>query len=258
MATATQKKKFVRTLTSKWIKTNVLLKNPKISKYIPDTRRFNAKNLKSMLSSYSMVYIKPERGTHGLGVIRAELGAEVQNKYKYQFDTTTRTFSTFEAFHASLKKAIGSRSYLIQKGIHLLKYKNRRFDIRIMVQLSPSGKWETTGLIGRAAKEGKIVTNYHSGGRPMSVPVLLSPHVTGAKQAALLQELRQFGERIARAYQSTYPNFRQIGVDVGLDRSLTPWIIEVNTNPDPYIFNQLKDKTMYRKVMRYRRAQGIK
>ncbi|USB33797.1 YheC/YheD family protein [Paenibacillus sp. YPG26] len=254
-----QKKKSSRsTLTSKWIKTNVLLKNPAIRKYIPDTRRFNAQNLKSMLNAYGMVYIKPERGTHGLGVIRAEVGIEAGKPYKYQFDTTTRTFSTLAAYYASLKKAVGTRSYLIQKGIHLLKYNNRRFDIRIMVQLSPQGKWETTGLIGRAAQEGKIVTNYHSGGRPMSVNVLLTPHVTGTRQTALIQELSRFGERIARAYQSTYPNFRQIGVDVGLDRSLTPWIIEVNTSPDPYIFNQLSDKTMYRKIMRYRRAQGIK
>ncbi|MNC79431.1 hypothetical protein D3C75_1319120 [compost metagenome] len=53
--------------------------------------------------------------------------------------------------------------------------------------------------------------------------------------------------------QKTYPRIRQIGVDVGLDRSLTPWVIEVNMKPDPYIFNQLKDKSMYRKVMKYRR-----
>ncbi|WKL05218.1 hypothetical protein Q0F98_35560 [Paenibacillus amylolyticus] len=27
--------------------------------------------------------------------------------------------------------------------------------------------------------------------------------------------------------------------------------MEVNVKPDPFIFNQLKDKTMYRKVIRY-------
>lgn len=238
---------------SKWLKTKVLLQNPKLRSYIPDTRRFDKNNLKRMLSSYGMVYIKPDRGSQGKGVIRVEFVGS--NQYRYQYHKTLKSFNSFEAFYQSLKKSIGGRSYLIQKGIHLLKYQKRRFDIRIMVQLSPSGKWETTGLIGRAAGQGRIVTNYHSGGRPMAVQVLLAPHVTGAKQAALIQKLSRFGEQVARAYKSTYPNFRQIGVDVGLDRSLTPWIIEVNTSPDPYIFNQLKDKTMYRKVMRYRKAQ---
>ncbi|WP_339852039.1 YheC/YheD family protein [Paenibacillus sp. FSL W7-1088] len=39
--------------------------------------------------------------------------------------------------------------------------------------------------------------------------------------------------------------------DIGLDQSLRTWIIEVNAKPDHYIFNQLNDKTMYHKVIRY-------
>ncbi|MBP2001670.1 hypothetical protein J2Z69_002715 [Paenibacillus shirakamiensis] len=242
-------------LSSKWVKTQVLLQDPKGKRYVPDTRRFGSASLKSMLERYHMVYIKPERGTHGIGVIRAEQVREGKQRYKYQYNKITRTYETFDAFVTGLRGAIGGKSYLIQKGIHLLKYQGRRFDIRIMVQKSSTGKWETTGIIGRAAAPGKIVTNYHSGGRPMSIDLLLAAHVHGEKKKALIQELYRFGVTIAKVYQKKYPNFRQIGVDVGLDASLTPWIIEVNTSPDPYIFNQLKDKSMYRKVMSFRRAQ---
>ncbi|MDT3427215.1 glutathione synthase/RimK-type ligase-like ATP-grasp enzyme [Paenibacillus forsythiae] len=244
------------TLTSKWIKTKVLLRSPEISALIPETARLTRENAKRMLDKYGMVYIKPEVGTYGNGVIRAERRfGKGGAAYWYQSGTRQRTFNAFEAFYSSLKGLTRSRKYLIQKGIDLLKAGGRRFDIRVMVQRGPGGVWETTGLIGRVAGKGKVVTNYHAGGKPTAVEKLLAPHMNDALQAETLKRLRKLGKDIGNFYKKNYLGFKQLGVDIGLDRALTPWIIEVNTNPDPYIFNQLKDKTMYRKVMAYRRAQ---
>ncbi|MFF2019616.1 YheC/YheD family protein [Paenibacillus sp. NPDC058177] len=242
-------------LMSKWIKTKVLLQSPEISPLIPDTQRFTKASLRSMLHKYGMVYVKPINGTYGKGVMRVEVKrGSTGSTYQYQSGTTIRTFGAFDAFHLSLKKATGGRGYLIQKGIELLKHKGLRFDLRVMVQLSPKGKWETTGLIGRVAQKGKIVTNYHSGGKPTAIETLLAPHLDKAQQGAVIKKLEKLGRDTGRFYHKKYPGFKQVGVDVGLDRNMKPWIIEVNTNPDPYIFNQLKDKRMYRKVMSYRRA----
>lgn len=243
--------KQVQSGQSKWYKTQLLLKNQTITPFIPDTRRFTRRNLEQMIHSYGMIYVKPERGTYGNGVIRAERGE--RQGYTYQYEETRRHFDTFEAFHKSLAKKIGRRSYLVQKGIHLLKQGGRRFDIRVMVQLSPKGVWEATGIIGRLGHPRKIVTNYHSGGKPTAVDQLLSTHLSAHQLVQLKGELNRLGTRIAVQMQKTYPRHRQFGVDIGLDRTLKPWIIEVNMNPDPYIFNQLKDKSMYRRVMRYRR-----
>ncbi|WP_189022351.1 YheC/YheD family protein [Paenibacillus albidus] len=246
-------------LTSKWIKTKVLLQSPEISSLIPETTRFTRSNLRTMLHKYGMVYVKPERGTYGNGVMRVEQSAQSGAvAYKYQSGVKIKTFGAFEPFYTSLNKATRGRSYLIQRGIALLKHGDLRFDIRVMVQLSPQGKWETTGLIGRVAARGKIVTNYHSGGKPTAVGKLLAPHMSPGLQAQVMKRLSRLGEDIGRFYHKKGRGFTQLGVDVGLDRNMTPWIIEVNTNPDPYIFNQLADKSMYRKVMAYRRAQKNK
>ncbi|MDQ0195063.1 YheC/YheD family protein [Paenibacillus wynnii] len=245
------KVKTVNPVQSKWIKTKLLLRNSFIKRFIPDTRKFNRKNLEQMIYSYGMVFVKPERGTYGNGVIRAERGERYG--FTYQYEETIRNFDTFDAFCKSLAKRTGGRSYLIQKGIHLLKHNNRRFDIRVMVQLSPKGNWEATGIIGRLGHPRKIVTNYHSGGKPMAIEKLLSTHLSERQIVLLTKELNELGVRMAVQLQRTYSRINKIGVDVGLDRSLTPWIIEVNMNPDPYIFNQLKDKSVYKKVMRYRR-----
>ncbi|CAH1195256.1 Endospore coat-associated protein YheD [Paenibacillus auburnensis] len=238
-------------LQSKWLKTKLLLQSASIRPYIPDTRKFTRRNLEQMIYSYGMIYVKPERGTYGNGVIRAERGE--RGGFTYQYEETVRHFDTFDSFHQSLAKKTGGRRYLIQKGIHLLKHNRRRFDIRVMVQLSPKGVWEATGIIGRLGHPRKIVTNYHSGGKPTAIETLLSTHLPAQKLTQLTGELSTLGVRMAAHMQKTYPKIVQIGVDVGLDRTLTPWIIEVNMNPDPYIFNQLKNKSMYKKVMRYRR-----
>lgn len=241
------------TITSKWTKTNALLGNKEIKRYIPVTRRLTRENLGVMLAEYGMVYIKPERGTHGKGVIRAEAVRGGIGSFRYQIDTNTKIFHDYDSFYQSLRKITKKRSYLVQMGIHLLKYQKRRFDIRVMVQLSPKGIWETTGIIGRVAHPGKIVTNYHSGGKLVAIEKLLMPYLTGKEQKTQIEKMSVLGVAIAKKLSQKQPNIHQIGVDVGLDLSMKPWIIEVNTSPDPYIFNKLTDKSMYRKVMKYRR-----
>lgn len=250
------KRKVRRVLLSKWIKTKVLLGSKEVRPYMLDTQKFSKANLKEMMDSYSMVYVKPEIGTFGNGVIRAE--HLKKGKYTYQANTKLKTFQDYESFHRSLQKATKKKSYLIQKGIHLVKYNKQRFDIRVMVQLSPKGVWETTGLIGRVAQPGKIVTNYHNGGKLHEIKKLLSAHLSADDTEKMIGTLKKLGVNTAKHLHKKYPGFRQIGLDVGFDRTRTPRIIEVNTNPDPYIFNKLSDKSMYRKVMKYRRAYNLK
>lgn len=241
-----------RFVVSKWTKTKVLLSCNEVRPYIPDTQRFSKATLKMMLKLYGMVYVKPEKGTHGKGVIRVEQRGN--EEYTYQLGTKMNRFQDYEALYSSLLRHTNNRNYLVQKGIHLMKYKNKRFDVRVMVQLSPSGVWETTGFLGRVAHTGKIVTNYNSGGKIMDVPKLLGEYLSSQDIMKILNQLDKIGVATAKHLYKSYPGLQQIGLDIGFDRHWIPWIIEVNTNPDPYAFNKLSDKSMYKKVMRYKRA----
>ncbi len=236
-------------IRSKWRKTQLLLRHQGIRPIIPETRKYNKVSLTSMLEKYKMVYVKPDGGTFGKGVMKVE--QDGSQPFAYQYGEKRWEFKNVEALYKSMSKQTGNQSYLIQKGIHLLRHQKRYFDIRVMVQRNAKGTWEATGIIGRLGHPRKIVTNYHSGGKPMALEELLKSHLSPSKQVELIKKLNSLGLTIAAQLQKTYPNFRQIGLDIGLDRSFTPWILEVNTKPDPYIFNQLKDKSMYRKVLRY-------
>lgn len=241
-----------RFVVSKWTKTKVLLGCNEVRPYIPDTEKLSKASLHTMLKLYGMVYVKPEKGTHGRGVIRVEKRGI--GNYTYQLGIKERSFDNYEEMFKSLIDQTNNKSYLVQKGIHLMKYKNKRFDIRVMVQLSPTGVWETTGFLGRIAHTGKIVTNYNSGGKITDVDKLLGEYLSTQDIMKVLKQLDKIGVATAKHLYKSYPGIQQIGLDIGFDRHWIPWIIEVNTNPDPYAFNKLSDKSMYKKVMRYKRA----
>src|SRR6478609_391275 len=108
-----------------------------------------------------------------------------------------------------------------------------------MVQQSLVRKWETTGVIGRVAHPAKIVTNFHNGGTLKSVDTLLKKYLPPAERKGYVQRLQVMGVQVAKAINTRYRGVKEIGVDVAIDKDLQPWILEVNTSPDPYIFRRL-------------------
>ncbi|OCT12261.1 endospore coat-associated protein [Paenibacillus pectinilyticus] len=241
-----------RTISSKWIKTKVLLLNRDLRKFVPETRIYSQANLLQMLIKHKMVYVKPSTGTAGNGVIRVMK----DNKYRFQAGKVVKSFGSFQGLFTALNKAKLDRTYLVQQGIHLITHQKRIFDTRIMVQKSPLKIWETTGYVGRVAHPKKIVTNFHNSGKVLPLELLLGSYVQGQKKKKYIHSLQNLGYRIATHYQKSYPRFKEIGIDIGIDKQLKPWVLEVNTSPDPFIFNQLKDKKMFFKVLRYAKANG--
>lgn len=245
-------KKSGQHIVSKWQKTDVLMQNAYTRKFIPKTMKLTEANLKSMLDQFKMVYVKPIHGTYGMGVIRIEKHNEQGLiSYNYQQGETKKYFHTFTAMYQSIIKHKLNRNYIIQQGIHLLRYKKRLCDLRIMVQRGLKGSWESTGIIARVAHPRKIVTNYHNGGTPMSFEKIFSPFLENEQIKEFKQILNRFGREIAVTMSRKYPKLNMLGIDVGVDRKLYPWIIEVNTNPDVYLFKNLKNKAIFHKMYRY-------
>ncbi|AGA59769.1 glutathione synthase/ribosomal protein S6 modification enzyme (glutaminyl transferase) [Thermobacillus composti KWC4] len=243
----------IKRVRSKLAKTEVLIRHPGLRELIPETRRLSQQSLSDMLHHYGMVYVKPDKGTFGKGVIRVE---RTSTGYLARVDTRSYRFGSIDSLYDGLQRLKRKGLYVVQRGIRLLKHKGRRFDIRVMVQRSPQGVWEATGIIGRLSHPKKIVTNYHSGGTPMAFSTLMSTHLDAGRRKAYAEQLRKLGVTTARQLQRRWPGLKEIGLDIAIDNSLKPWILEVNTAPDPFIFRKLKDKSVFRKIYRYAAAYG--
>ncbi|MFD1775512.1 YheC/YheD family protein [Paenibacillus rhizophilus] len=265
----------IQRVPSKWAKTEVILLNRSLAPYIPDTRKYDSAVLSEMLVLYETVYIKPDRGTYGSGVMRAERrnltlspsGAENPEEheeentepitlYILRYGTKAQAYRSIEELHQAISERIQERPYLIQKGIDLLRYKKLPFDLRVLVQKNPEGRWETTGLLGRVAAPKKIVTNYHNGGRILPVEALFVEHMNTSERSAMIYRLKHLGVHIGRQLETAFPGMKEIGLDVAMDDRHELWILEVNTLPSLVAFKLFDDKSIYRKIRRYAAAYG--
>ncbi|WP_409346985.1 YheC/YheD family protein [Paenibacillus sp. MBLB4367] len=241
---------------NKWRKTVVMLRHPVLRDLIPETKKLTRQSLVSMLDKYTSVYIKPEVGTGGQGVIRIEKRGK--RDYRCHAGLKKRSFTSLDSLLAFLRPITAGKPYLAQRGIELLKHDKRPLDIRVMIQQNPRGRWEATGLICRVAEPGKIVTNRSNGGTVMTVQSALRKHAEGKKLNKVIVRMKQVGLLTVKQLATRYPNIKESGLDIGLDANLKPWIFEVNMSPISKMFRELKDKRIVRKIMRYSSAYGRK
>jgi len=216
-----------RQLANKWVKTAVLLSNAKIAAHIPQTKKYNAANLHSMLSTYGMVVIKPVVGGGGYGVIKVTKEGET---YSYTALSKHRSFGSFDSLFRSLSTVKKRRSYIIQRGIHLARIDGRPIDYRVKV-VKVGAYWEIRAMVGRLARRGLFVTNLCKGGAMLSASQGISRSFSGGQVAAKKSEMRSLTVLSTTILERRFPGIGQLGFDYGIDTSGKIWIFEVNTRP---------------------------
>ncbi|TJY42598.1 hypothetical protein E5161_07020 [Cohnella pontilimi] len=219
-----------RHVRSKLAVSYMLLETPETAEYVPDTRLLFKQSLNEMLEAYSEVYIKPDKGVQGIGILRVVKKAEDRfvirsNSYKavcYDFDTLWGLLS---------KLTYGSR-YVIQKAIRSTTSSGAPFDIRIHV-FRIDGKWRSGVMYGRVDSPGKVTTNVKQGGTSVLMESLFEEHLqyNEKRKRDMLKNLSKCAESIAETVNGMYPPLREYGIDVGIDKNGRLWIYEVNIAP---------------------------
>lgn len=240
----------------KWGKDVIMRKETMLRQHMPPARIATKERLLSMLLKYGMVYVKPVSGSKGRGVMRVEMRKFGERRYAYQLGERKRAFATYDQAYAAISKEMKGERYVVQKGIWLLKHRGRPFDIRLMIQRTPWGGFETTGTFTRVAHPRKIVTNGSQGGTIYATDDVLRQFAGAVKRKELYRRMDDLAHRTVKRLRGAFSGIKELGLDYAIDSSLKPWILEVNTLPDAAPFTLLKDQSVVRRIVRYGKAYG--
>ncbi|WP_110931480.1 YheC/YheD family protein [Paenibacillus bouchesdurhonensis] len=216
-----------RQLADKWLKTEALLRNPKVAVHVPQTRKYSAEALQGVLHQFGIAVIKPVRGGGGYGVIKVFYAG---GSYGFTYMSRSRSFSSFDAMFGALNKTKVGRKYIIQQGIHLARIAGRPIDYRVKVA-KQNGRWVYRSMLGRLARPGLFVTNLCKGGTQLSAGEGLRRSLGSRSIRKKRGEMRSLTSKCIAIMESAFPGVGELGFDYGIDTSGKIWIFEVNTRP---------------------------
>jgi glutathione synthase/RimK-type ligase-like ATP-grasp enzyme len=236
----------------KWEKFKILKQHTELAALLPETKWMTVENFWALMNKYRTVILKPYNGFGGHGVIKVSHKAD--SFYEIHCDQTKHNKHEKTLF-SFLKSRIRNQGYLVQQWIDLAEVNGRPFDLRVMVQKRKSTPWTVTGKLVKVAGKGYIVTNIKTS-HGMVLPIETAFQRSSLKIASLttlIKSINNIALKTAKCLQPFYPQIHMMGLDLGVDKSGKPWIIEVNFGPAMSLFLYLKDKRMYRQILQYKK-----
>ncbi|HWP98307.1 MAG TPA: YheC/YheD family protein [Syntrophomonadaceae bacterium] len=226
-------KYFNPSFLNKWNVHQLLIKNPELHPYLPETRNLNLENLETMLERHKVLYLKPSNGSLGIGIIKVWI--DERGTLHFKVHRTTQRVQAGSAQEV-LKKTAGIRkkhNYIVQQGLRLDTFKGCPFDLRIIFQKNSTGEWKVSKLFARVASPGSIVANLSRGGKvETSRRVLQHLFVKREKVREKNAQIKNLCLMVATTLEkSSHDLYGELGLDLGIDKNGHPWLLEVNSKP---------------------------
>jgi glutathione synthase/RimK-type ligase-like ATP-grasp enzyme len=227
-----------------------MLQHKGLRRYLPETRWLTRRRMLKMLRSYSSIFVKPNKGSGGTGIIRAKRMGKVYEVRSGQKQKYVRLRSVYKAVGFFRKR---SQRYLVQRGLRLAKYRGTIFDVRIYMQ-KPKSKWQISGKVARVAAPRLFVTNYQKGGHAETLSKVLKALFPKNRRKVInrLKLINKLSHSIARTLSKRHAT-REFGIDIAVEKNGRLWILEANSKPRHMLFTQLPDKSKLRRILRNKR-----
>lgn len=222
-----------------------LMLHPDTMEYIPDTDWYSEDALVKMLERHSTLFIKPNKGRIGIGVMRLRKLDRRNYELHYQ-DQSTVVHSVEEALQSIREKLNPKKKYIVQQGIDLATVLDRPFDFRVVMHKT-NGEWQRTAWCVKISPPQLIVTNHARGGVIITVDqaLKLNKHLFNYKQ--IMDQISEICFTICKVYDLHF-SFCILGLDMAVDKNGHIWFIEANTSPDHTMFSKLGNSHTYKKL----------
>jgi len=229
---------FGRVLRGKWEVYRSVQNHAELGQHVPETHRLKGSAvLGYMLKKHRYVFIKPDLGSQGKGVMQVRVtpsgfrcrGRDENNR---SFEHTTKSLQSIISL---ISARSNRRRLLVQQGLYLNHFKGSTFDIRCVVQKDENGKWQVTGTAARIGRRGSITSNLHGGGRAMPTERVVKA-LFPERFEEILDTINKVAVEIPAAMDESLGRFGELGLDLGVDRDGHVWMIEANSKPGRTVF----------------------
>lgn len=239
-------------LANKWMVHQVLVKDPQMQRWLPDTRLYRKSTLHTMIGKHRLLYLKPVNGTGGRGILRIAREQEGfqllgRDRNRVKRSIRCRQLSSLEN---NVQRWVNHGYYIIQQGLSLDLRSGRSVDMRLLLQKNQRGEWTVTGHGIRVGGVKSATSNLHGGAKAVDSARFLAARFNETRTEAILAECEQLAFQTAAAIENHFGRMMELGLDIGIDTSGHVWLIEVNPKPGREIFKELGKLSLYRQAIR--------
>ncbi|MHB9145482.1 MAG: YheC/YheD family endospore coat-associated protein [Symbiobacteriia bacterium] len=224
---------FNRGFFDKWEVHEALSGHPEAQRFLPETRHYTGPHdLTDMLARHPQVFVKPDGGSLGIGIVRIRRLPRGLFEYRRSLRAgdRARVFSSLAAVCRRTQAVARRHHYIVQQGLNLARAGGATFDIRMLVQKDRSGQWSITSGVARLAATGRLATNIFLGGEALGATRILRAALGAAAPGR--QQMAETGRLVASALeQQLGRTLGEVGIDFGVDQTGRIWVIEVNSRP---------------------------
>jgi len=243
----------------KWTLHHWLEDSDELRTILPETNLLAEQSLKELIHRYPMLYIKPVNGKAGIGFIKLE---RKKNEYLLTYQTLhmtyNRTFKSFTGLWNKVKSLTKQKEYIIQQGIHLNKYYDQPYDIRVLIQKNGKGNWKVTGTGIRVAGKESITTHVPQGGHIQSVESVFNHSLGINKTKEWNKKIEELVIKIAKHIEQKEGNLLgEMSMDLGLDENGNLWFFEANAKPMEFDEPSIRETSLLRLMQYFRYLSGF-
>ncbi|MUG43790.1 YheC/YheD family protein [Paenibacillus woosongensis] len=230
-----------------------LKRNRSTKAFVPNTRRLlGPRTLEAMLLIYGRLYLKPESGKAGKGIMLLQYEEEHEKPFRLtiqgqRYRNIVYRTDKLDLLWKRIKKEMRKAPYIMQEAIKLTTYRDRNFDLRILVQKTGKGAWMVTGVGARLAGIKRITTHVPQGGSIESPEKLLTPTFGSEMTNAIINRLRSNAVLIAKQIEKACGHMLgEMSMDLGIDTGGNMWFFEANSKPMKFDEPQIRKKSLER------------
>ncbi|WP_077211087.1 YheC/YheD family protein [Bacillus dakarensis] len=208
-----------------------ILSKTKLAPYLPPTKMADSPSaILKELQKTKKIILKPIHGSQGNGIYLLEFKQKsVTVRTDKKDKQISYTFKEETRLQAWLTRILGKREFLIQPYLHLTNHLHQPFDIRSLLQKNARGQWKIIGKGVRVGSENRIISNLSGGASVLNYDIWLEAQ--GKSANYVRNEIDEILHALPLILETHFPPLFELGVDIGLARDGSLWILDINSKP---------------------------